>query len=76
VDRVDGVEDGILRSRVTAPPIGGAGNDALRRLLARELGVASSSVRIVGGRTGRSKVVAVEGVDRERLVARWPGLAV
>jgi uncharacterized protein YggU (UPF0235/DUF167 family) len=37
-DRVEGVNDeGVLQARVAAPPVGGAANSALIRLLADEL---------------------------------------
>ncbi len=75
-DRVDGVVDGVLRARVGAPAVEGAANNALLRLLAEELGVARQSVRIVAGASGRQKLVVVEGVDADRIVARWPGLRV
>ena len=75
-DRVDGVgEDGVLRVRVAAPPVDSAANEALGRLLARELGITSSGVRIVAGATARRKVVAVAGIDAPALRSRWPGLA-
>lgn len=76
VDRVDGVIEGVLRCRVTAPPVDGAANAALLRLLARELALPRGAVRLVGGVTGRTKVVAVEGLAADALLARWPGLAV
>ena len=76
-DRVDGVgEDGVLRARVAAPPIDSAANEALGRLLARELGVARAGVRIVAGSTARRKLVAVAGIDAPAVRSRWPGLAV
>lgn len=75
-DRVDGVgEDGVLRVRVTAPPVNSAANEALCRLLARELGIARTGVRIVAGATARRKVVAVVGIDAPAVRSRWPGLA-
>ncbi len=68
--------DGVLEARVSAPPVGGAANTALIRLIADELDVARSSVRLVAGASGRHKLVVVEGVSREALVERWPGLKV
>jgi len=76
VDRVDGVgEDGVLRVRVAAPPVESAANEALGRLLARELGIARAGVRIVAGATARRKLVAVAGIDAPAVRSRWPGLA-
>ncbi len=76
-DRIDGVNsDGILEARVSAAPVGGAANAALIRLLADELDVARNSVRLVAGATGRHKLVVVEGVPAETLIARWPGLKI
>ena len=75
-DAVDGVVDGILRVRVAAPPVDGAANDALLRLLASELDVPRRAVRLVSGETARHKVVAVDDVPSEAIVARWPGLRV
>ena len=75
VDRVAGVnDDGVLQARVSAPPVGGAANTALIRLLADELDVARSAVRLVAGATGRHKLVVVEGVSPEGIAARWPGI--
>ena len=74
---VDGVaEDGSLRVRVTAPPVDGAANRSLIRLLADALGVPPSAVTIESGETGRRKRVAVEGVGLVEVIDRWPGLNV
>ena len=75
-DAVDGVVDGVLRVRVTAPPVDGAANDALLRILALEMRVPRRAVRLVRGETARQKVVAVDDVPNEAIVARWPGLRV
>ncbi len=73
-DRVDGVVDGVLRVRVAAPPVDGAANEALVRLLARELGVARREVRVVAGEAARVKQIMVDGLAPEVLADRWPGL--
>jgi hypothetical protein len=74
--RVDGVLDGVLKVRVAAPAVEGAANVALVRLLADELGLAARDVRIVAGAKSRQKLVVVDGVTAEAIVARWPGLQV
>lgn len=68
-------EAGVLLVRVTAPPVEDAANEALVRLVAHELGMARSTVRLESGTRSRSKHLRVAlGADAVR--ARWPGLAV
>ena len=76
VERVDDVVEGVLKVSVMAPAVEGAANTALIRLLADELGVARRDVRIVAGATSRQKLVVVDGVGSDAVVARWPGLRV
>ena len=71
---MDDVVDGVLKVRVMAPAVEGAANNALIRLLAEEVGVARRDVRIVAGATSRQKLVVIDGVEAESIVARWPGL--
>ena len=72
---VDGVVEGVLRVRVAAPPVDGEANAALTRLLAHELGLPASAVRIASGATARQKLVKVDGLAAADLLERWPGLA-
>jgi uncharacterized protein YggU (UPF0235/DUF167 family) len=62
--------DGGFVAHVTAPPVDGAANDALCRLVAKAAGVAPSRVTVVRGQRGRQKVVRVEGVAEAALRAR------
>jgi uncharacterized protein (TIGR00251 family) len=74
-DAIEGAgPDGDLRVRVAAPPVDGAANKALLRLLAEELAVPASALRIVTGDTSRTKRVSIEGVDAADLERRWPGV--
>ena len=73
---MEGVADGVLQVRVAAPAVEGAANTALVRLLADELGLAIRDVRIVAGARGRQKLVMIDGLDPDLIVARWPGLRV
>ncbi len=60
--RVIGVQDGALKVALTAPPVDGAANEALRKLLAKTLGVSKSDVEIVRGDRARIKVLRVNGI--------------
>jgi uncharacterized protein (TIGR00251 family) len=74
-DSIDGVDDaGRLRVRVAAPPVDGAANDALIRLLSVALEVPRSSLVIESGATSRVKRIRIEGMDGALMAARWPGL--
>lgn len=66
-NRVIGVQDGILKVALTAPPVDGAANEALRKLLSSVLGVPKSAVEIVRGERGRTKLLRVSGGDERRL---------
>ena len=60
--RVIGVQDGALKVALTAPPVDGAANEALRKLLAKTLGVSKSDVEIVRGDRARIKLLRVDGI--------------
>jgi uncharacterized protein len=62
--------DGGYAAHVTAPPVEGAANDALCKLVAKAAGVAPSRVNVVRGQRSRQKVVRVDGVDEADLRAR------
>jgi uncharacterized protein (TIGR00251 family) len=67
---VAGEHGDALRVRVTAPPVDGAANKAVVRLLAEQLRVPASTIRVVAGETGRTKVVEVEGISAPEARAR------
>jgi uncharacterized protein (TIGR00251 family) len=62
-----GLVGGVLRARVTAPPVDGRANKALCRMIAKRIGVAPSKVSVVWGEKSRNKIVRVEGVSATRL---------
>jgi uncharacterized protein (TIGR00251 family) len=51
--------------RVTAPPVDGKANAALCAVVAKAVGVPSSSVDVVRGQTSRDKLVRVVGASVE-----------
>ena len=69
-EAIVGWREDALRLAVTAAPVDGEANEAVRRLLARALGVAPSSVSLVRGAHGRDKVVRIEGLSGAELRSR------
>jgi uncharacterized protein len=62
------VEGGVLKIKLTAPPVEGAANAALIEFVAEWLGVRRSAVSIVSGDKARNKLVRVKGVTREQVL--------
>ena len=56
-------DDGVLLIRVTAPPDGGKANEAVRRLIAKTVGIAPSRVAISRGETAREKTISIDVED-------------
>jgi hypothetical protein len=68
-DDIVGEHDGMLKVAVSAPPERGKANKAVRKLLAAELGMPASHVKLVSGQTSRRKEFHVRGVDTAALTA-------
>lgn len=68
--RLQGVREGALVLKLSAPPVEGQANEALRRYLAALLGLAPSAVRLQQGARGRDKVLLFTGVEEDVLRAR------
>ncbi|MGH9349215.1 MAG: DUF167 domain-containing protein [Vicinamibacterales bacterium] len=60
-----GKRDDAFLIRLTAPPVGGAGNAELVEVLSGLLKVPRRNITIVGGERSRRKRVRVAGVTRE-----------
>ena len=66
-NRIEKVEEGRLKIRVTVPPEGGKANQAVVELLAKTLRVPKSSVKVKRGTTSRVKTVEIFGVNADYL---------
>ena len=69
-DKLVGIQGGLLRVKVTAPPVEGKANQAVIELLAAHLRVPKSSIRIVSGEHAPLKLVEVAGLDSATVAAR------
>jgi len=75
-DRIVGRHGQALKLQVTAPPVGGAANAAVVRLLGRVLSLPRRAVHLVRGETGREKLVDLvcdDAGEIERRLAAFAG---
>jgi len=59
-----GEHDGALKIKINAPPVDGAGNAELIKVLARRLKISKSAVEITSGQTSKRKQVRINGITR------------
>ncbi len=64
------LDDGTVKIRLTAPPVEGKANEALIRFLGDILSVAPSKIEIIGGLSGRDKLVTILGLDSDTVHER------
>ena len=60
-DRIVGPHGEALKVQVSAPPVDGAANEAVRRLLARHAGVRKKDVTLLSGAGSRRKRFRIDG---------------
>lgn len=71
--RIVGPRGDALEVALAAPPVDGAANEELVKVLAKALEIPRRSVQILRGETSQKKLVAVElaaGLDVEAMLAR------
>ena len=71
-----GVKSERLSVALAAPPVDGAANDVLLRLLAEVFELPRRDVSLVGGEMSRRKVVELRGLRPEAVLARLTALGV
>ena len=57
-----GIVDDVLKIRIAAPPVDGAANDEVIKLLSKAFDISRSSVEIIGGEASRSKRIRLNGL--------------
>jgi uncharacterized protein (TIGR00251 family) len=60
--------DGALKVKLSSPPVEGAANKELVKLLSKALKVAKNKIEIIKGETSRSKTVRVYGVGKKAIL--------
>ena len=62
-----GMENNILKVKVTTPPVDGKANKALVQLLAKTLGISKGRVEITAGKSSRVKTIRIYGLSEKDL---------
>jgi uncharacterized protein (TIGR00251 family) len=62
-NEIVGAGDKIIRIKLTAPPVGGAANALLIKLLAEKFGIRKRDVVIMKGESSRHKLIKLRGVN-------------
>jgi hypothetical protein len=63
-----GEMDGALKIKIAAPPVDGAANEELIRVLSKRFGLAKNAVEILTGQTSKQKQVRVSGANQADLL--------
>lgn len=63
-NQIVGEHSGALKIHLTSPPIDGAANAELVKLLAKQFGVAKSDIEIVAGETSKSKRIKIANLSQ------------
>ena len=69
-NEVVGFAEGVLKVKVSAPPVKGKANRELIAFLSQVLGVGKGSLTIIKGHTSRNKVIAIDGLSQEEVIRR------
>ena len=62
--KIVGEVNGILKIKIAAPPVDGAANTELIKILAKSLNTAKANIEIIGGQHSRNKQVKINNAGK------------
>ncbi len=65
---ITGELDGALKIKLKSPPIDGAANAELIKLLSKTFGVSKNEIEIVGGQTSKLKQIKISNLKSEKIL--------
>lgn len=69
-EEVAGWMEGVVRIRLTAPPVEGKANESLLRFLSKRLGIPKGSLELAAGDHGRNKLIRIHGLAGDAVYDR------
>ncbi|NLW92235.1 MAG: YggU family protein [Syntrophomonadaceae bacterium] len=64
-NQIVGEQDGLLKVKLTAPPVEGEANQALVNYLASVLDTPRRNIMLIKGETSRNKIISIKGMSRD-----------
>jgi len=61
------IEGGIVKIRLSSAPVDGKANDELIKLLSKIMKVPKANLEIIAGHNNKTKIVAIYGIDSDRV---------
>ena len=58
------MDDGVLKIKLTAPPVDGEANKKLISFLSKEWKISKSNIKIIKGETSKNKIIEIECEDK------------
>ena len=59
-NKITKISDNEYRIKLTAPPVNGEANKMLIKVLAKHFNVSKSSLKIIGGKSAKTKIIDIE----------------
>lgn len=59
-----GEHDGVLKFRIASPPVDGAANTELIKVLSKTFGVSKSDIEIIGGQNSKNKRIKINNLTQ------------
>ena len=66
-NQYQGLKDGTVCIKLTAPPVDGAANAALIKFLSKSLKINKSHIKLISGEKSRDKKVQIDGLELEEI---------
>jgi uncharacterized protein len=69
-NKITGYADGVLKVKITAPPVEGKANQKLIEFLSDVFDIAKSNIKIASGLTGKRKILDIDTLSPEEIRER------
>jgi uncharacterized protein (TIGR00251 family) len=72
-NQIVGMDGGVFKVKLTAPPVEGKANKALVQFLAKKLGLPKRDIEIVSGEHSREKTIRINGLPVDEVLGILTG---